>query len=385
MQVAPLPANEISRVVNLSWYGVMDSEEEKDYDDLTELTALVCNCPHALISFIDKDRQWFKSRKNMALKETPRNSTFCAHTILQNEVMVVPDTKKDIRFFDNSFVTEGYKIAFYAGAPIISPAGFRIGTVCVFDNKTRADFSAKQKNALQIIARQVTALLELKVKTKLIAEQPKMTVAEGKRIAELTLSRQDEEKSYIANELHENFAQTLAATNLYLDFAERSKESSIDFIQKSKTNILQIIKDIKALSKSMLPSTFQNANYAGFIKEMLNEYGQLHDVKISFRHQGKSDCYDANIGLTLFRIIQYQLKNASNCGAKKISIKIKTSDVTKVSIVDDGKKADAFEPERMMLLHHIETRIRSIKGNMGVGFDKKGHNLLAIDIPLSSM
>jgi signal transduction histidine kinase len=207
-------------------------------------------------------------------------------------------------------------------------------------------------------------------------------VAEEKKIVALTITGQDEEKSFIANELHENFAQTLAATNLYLDFAEHSKGSGADFIKKGKRNILQIIKDLKALSKSMLPSTFENANYMGFIQEMLNEYGQQNNKRISFRHEGRFDCYTSNIGLTLFRIIQYQLKNAHNCGAKKIAIKIKTGKSIQLEFVDDGKTADAFEPERKMLLHHIETRIDIIKGTTRVSIDKHGHNLLELEIPL---
>ncbi|MCW3093687.1 MAG: sensor histidine kinase [Ferruginibacter sp.] len=384
MQVAHLPTDEASRLINLSMYDILDSAEEKDFDDLAELTAQVCNCHYALITFIDKERQWFKARKNIEIKQTPRETSFCSYTIQQNDVMVISNTKKDTRFYDNYFVTQGYKISFYAGAPIITAAGYKIGTVCALDKKPKSVFTPEQKNALKIIAHQVMALLELRVKNRLIAEQSDVMVAEEKKIVQLTITRQDEEKSYIANELHENFAQTLAATKLYLDFAEKSKESSADFIKKSKTNILQIIKEIKALSKSMLPSTFQNANYSGFIQEMLNEYGHQHNIKITFRHEGKLDCYDANIGLTLFRIIQYQLKNAHNCGAKKITIKIKTDNVIRLSITDDGKKADAFEPERMMLLHHIETRISIVKGKVDVGLDKHEHNLLEIEIPLTS-
>ncbi|MEO7766214.1 MAG: GAF domain-containing protein [Ferruginibacter sp.] len=383
MQVAPLPIDEPSRLKNLLSYGILDSEEDKDFDDLAELAAQISNCQYALITFIDKDRQWFKARRNIDIKQGPRSTSFCSHTILQNEVMAVNNAKKDNRFSGNPFVTEGYKICFYAGIPIRSAAGYNIGTVCAMDKKPKASFSSQQKNGLKIISHQITALLELGVKNKIIAEQTGKLVAEEKKIVQLTLTKQDEEKNYIANELHENFAQTLAATKLYLDFAETSKEASADFIKKSKTNILQIIKEIKALSKSMLPTTFQNANYSGFIQEMLNEYGNLYHKKITFRHEGKLDCYDANIGLTLFRIIQYQLKIAHNCGAKKISIKIVTDKVTRLAITDNGKCTEAFEPERMMLLHHIDTRTSIVKGKVNVSIDNHGHNLLEVEIPLT--
>ncbi|MBC7887835.1 MAG: GAF domain-containing protein [Ferruginibacter sp.] len=382
MKVAAYLPDEDSRIINLLSYGILDTAEERDFDDLAELVAQVCNCQYAMVTFMDKDRHWFKARRNVEIKESSRDISFCSHTMLQEDVMVVNDTKKDKRFFDSPHVTGGYKVAFYAGVSIISAAGYKIGTVCAMDKKAKMVFTDEQKNALKIIAHQCTALLELRVKNKLIAEQSDALVAEEKKIVQLTLTGHDEEKSFIANELHENFAQTLAATKLYLDFAEQSKELSADFIKKSKANILQIIKDIKALSKSILPSTFQNTNYLGFIQEMLNEYGQQNNKKIAFRHEGKLDCYDSKIGLTLFRIIQYQLKNAHNCGAKKIAIKIKTDTVIRLEFTDDGKNTDSFKPERMMLLHHIETRIAIVKGHVNVGLDKHGHNILEIEIPL---
>ena len=381
MQPAPFPDDEEQRIYNLLSYDILDSEQEKDFDDLAELSSLLCNCKYALITFMDRDRHWFKARKGIAIKEQPRKISFCAHTILQNDVMVVYDAKKDERFSDNPNVIDKYNIAFYAGAPIISAAGYKLGTVCVMDSLPKHSFSEKHKNGLTIISNQVSALLELGIKNKQALKQSDQLVAEGKKIVQQTLTEQDEEKNFIANELHENFAQTLAATKLCLDFAEQSKELSPVFIKKCKANILQIIKDIKALSRSILPTTFQNANYLEFIEEMLDEYGKQNDMIIKFTHKGKLDCYDSSIGLTLFRIIQYQLKNAHNCGAKKIAITIKTDHTIKVSFVDDGKNFDALEPERKMLLHHIKTRISLVNGHINLSTDKKGNNLLEIDIP----
>ncbi|MEO6732736.1 MAG: GAF domain-containing protein [Ferruginibacter sp.] len=383
MKGSLLPKDEELRLKNLLSYDVLDSPEEKNFDDLAELIGQVCNCEFALITFIDENRQWFKARRGINVKESPRDNSICATTILQDNVMVIKNVKKDKRFLNNTNIIPGYSLAFYAGVPIISAAGFKIGSVCVMDKKPKAFFSPQQKNTLKIIAYQVAALLELGVKNKYIKAQSDALLAEEKKIVQLTLTGQDEEKDFIANELHENFAQTLAATKLYLDFAEQSKELSTDFIKKSKANILQIIKDIKALSRSMLPSTFENANYLGFIQEMLNEYGQQNDKKISFRHEGRLDCYDSKIGLTLFRIIQYQLKNAHNCGAKKVSIKIKTGKSIRLEFTDDGKESHGFEPERNMLLQHIETRIGMVKGTVSVNIDKQGHNLLNIEIPVA--
>ena len=109
MQVAPVPHDEAFRLKNLFSYEIMDSAEEKDFDDLAELVAQVCNCQYGLIVFLDKERQWFKARRQVEIKETSRDISFCSHTILQDDVMIVYDMKKDKRFFDNPFFS-GYYI-----------------------------------------------------------------------------------------------------------------------------------------------------------------------------------------------------------------------------------------------------------------------------------
>ena len=382
MKDVPLPNEEELRIKNLYSYNILDSKDESDFDDLAELTALLCNSRYALITFIDRDRSWFKARKGVLAKEEPRHFSFCSHTILQDDVLVINDTRQDKRSINTMKVKGDEKIAFYAGAPIVSAAGYKLGTVCALDISPKHSFSEKQKNALRIIARQVSALLEVGDKHAQLKKHSDELVAEEKKIVQQTITEQEEEKNFIANELHENFAQTLSATKLYLDFAEQSKELSQVFIKKCKDNILQIIKDIKALSRSILPSTFENANYLGFIQEMLNEYGKQNNIVIKFAHSGRLDCYDSNIGLTLFRIIQYQLRNAHNCGAKKIAITIKTDNAIKISFVDDGKDVNTLEHERKVLLQHIITRITLVKGHVNLTTDKKGNNILEIEIPL---
>ncbi len=381
MQVAPFPPDEELRIENLLSYGILDTEEENDFNELAELVAQICNCPYALISFIDQERQWFKARRNVNMKVCPRNLSICSHTILQEDVMVIKDTKKDQRFFDNPLATGVYKISFYAGVPIISAEGFKIGTVCAMDKRPKLAFTNDQKNNLRIISHQVATLLELNKKNKQAEVSSDALVAGEKKIVQLSITEHDEERSFIANELHENFAQTLAATKLYLDFAEKSKELSSYYIKKSKSNILQIIKEIIALSKSMLPSTFEGADYLEFIKELLHEYGLQNNLEIRFRHDGNLNCYISNTGLTIFRIIQYQLKNANVCGAKNLSINIKTGKSIRLEFVDDGKNSDEFESERGMLLQHIETRIGILNGTVNVSLDKQGHNLVRIEIP----
>ncbi len=156
---APIPDNETERLTALREYRILDTEAEQPYDDVTTLAAHICQVPIALISLVDGARQWFKSKVGIEQRETPRDIAFCAHAILQRGPFIVSDTRKDRRFADNALVTGEPRIRFYAGFPLINPEGVALGTLCVKDRKPR-HLSARQKQAMQILARQAVTLLE---------------------------------------------------------------------------------------------------------------------------------------------------------------------------------------------------------------------------------
>ena len=155
------PGNEKKRLKVLWQYEVLDTVPEALFDDLTELAAGICEAPIALISLVDEKRQWFKSKFGTTVAETSRDISFCAHAIQQNDLFIIPDATKDDRFARNSLVTADPKIRFYAGAPLISPDGYALGTLCVIDKVPR-DLRPEQKQALRILARHVVSQLELR-------------------------------------------------------------------------------------------------------------------------------------------------------------------------------------------------------------------------------
>ncbi|MDB4973510.1 MAG: hybrid sensor histidine kinase/response regulator [Myxococcaceae bacterium] len=161
MSAAPLPADESARLANLLSYRVLDTGAELGFDDLTAVASMVCEAPISLITLIDTNRQWFKSARGIAATETPRDLAFCAHAILQDTPLMVPDSRLDERFHDNPLVTGDPKVRFYAGAPLVTPAGHAIGTLCVVDLVPRA-LSSAQLDALTRLARQVVTQLELR-------------------------------------------------------------------------------------------------------------------------------------------------------------------------------------------------------------------------------
>ena len=158
---APLPPNEKQRLAALQSYKMLDTRREDGFDDLTRIAAQICGTPMALVSLVDENRQWFKSELGLGVSETPRDLAFCAHAILQEKVFEVPDADKDVRFHDNSLVTGAPHLRFYAGAPLQTPEGHALGTLCVLDRVPR-HLSDDQREALEALARQAIAQMELR-------------------------------------------------------------------------------------------------------------------------------------------------------------------------------------------------------------------------------
>ena len=165
MKSARLHPDEPKRIEALEALNILDTLPEEDFNQIVLLASQICDTPIALISLVDKDRQWFKARVGLSASETSRDVAFCAHVILQNEVFSVNEASRDERFLDNPLVTGDPRVEFYAGAPLVSPSGFPIGTVCVIDHKKR-ELSANQIASLKCLSNQVTRLLELRHQVK---------------------------------------------------------------------------------------------------------------------------------------------------------------------------------------------------------------------------
>ncbi len=151
MLTPPSPENEIERLRSLYATGLLDTEPDEAFDRLTRLAQSIVGTSICLISLVDRERQWFKSRQGLDAEQTPREISFCGHAILSDDILEVPDATQDARFFDNPLVTGDPNIRFYAGAPLHGDDGYRIGTLCVIDDKPH-QMTQSQRLALRDIA-----------------------------------------------------------------------------------------------------------------------------------------------------------------------------------------------------------------------------------------
>ncbi len=159
---APLPNNETARLEPLCACRILDTAPERAFDDITRLVAQICGTPIALVSLVDANRQWFKSKVGIDATEIARDVAFCAHALLQPDVLIVADALADERFATNPLVTSDPHIRFYAGAPLIAPEGYALGTLCVIDYVSR-ELEPQQVEALRALSRGLTAQFELRL------------------------------------------------------------------------------------------------------------------------------------------------------------------------------------------------------------------------------
>jgi two-component sensor histidine kinase len=209
---AELHSAEDYRLAALRSYGILDTPREADFDEVVKVASAVCGTPISVINLIDQGRQWFKAEVGLGVRETPIDSSICAHAILQPDLFIVPDTTIDHRFCDNSLVVGDPHLRFYAGALLETPEGLPLGTVCVLDYKPR-ELDETQQAFLRLMANQVMKLLELR------------RVAAAERSSRLQAEAMVQEKETLMREGNHRLMNSLQLVQSMLSLQSRSASS----------------------------------------------------------------------------------------------------------------------------------------------------------------
>jgi len=236
MEAAARPANESARLAALESYDILDTEREQAYDDFTALAAAICGTPIALISLIDRDRQWFKSEIGLGTSETPLEQAFCAHAILDNKTLIVPDATKDVRFHDNPLVLGMPDIRFYAGAPLVTGDGHGLGTLCVIDRVPRT-LTPQQIASLEALSRQLMTHLDLRRAMIVLRENEH---AKKKFVA------------HVSHELRTPLTSIRGALALVIDAEVSMDEDSLQLLSVAHRNanrLLALVNDLLDLER----------------------------------------------------------------------------------------------------------------------------------------
>ena len=277
----PLPTDEVGRLAALNSYDILDTAPEQVYDDFTTLAARICGVPIALISLIDKDRQWFKSKIGLDPAETPREQAFCAHAIVDNQLLVVPDASHDRRFEGNPLVTGVPHIRFYAGAPLVTDSGHGLGTLCVIDRVPR-ELTRDQLASLQALSRQLMTQLELRRAMVLLKEAERA------------------KKAFVANVSHE------------LRTPITSIRGALALVRDSETNLADD-------SRELLSAAFRNADR---LLALVNDLLDLERVGSGELAVEKRDCV---LATAIERAAETIRPIAGDAG---VSLKIEPTSVT---------------------------------------------------------
>jgi len=275
MKSANIPQNEEKRLSVLDSYKVLDTLPEEDYDAIAKIASGICDTPIALISLIDKERQWFKSNFGLEARHTPREFAFCAHSILNpDEIFVVEDATKDERFFDNPLTIKDPNVIFYAGAPLNTSQGVPLGTLCVIDNKPRK-LNSQQKESLKLLASQVISLLELRKKNLELEKTNTKVIQLNEQLNDFAYRLAHDLKSPISGV---NFLlEVLKSDHLNL-FKETAAENYVNLISSRMIYMGSLVDEILEYSK---------VNTENIVYEEFNVKNILNSIITNIDFEGK--------------------------------------------------------------------------------------------------
>lgn len=364
MPPAPLPTNEAERLTQLQSFEILDTVAEQAYDAITYLASEICEVPIALISIVDRDRQWFKSRVGLEATETPRDVAFCAHAINRpTELLVVPDATQDRRFSDNPLVIDDPNIRFYAGAPLVTSSGNALGTLCVIDRRPRM-LTEKQEKALTALSTQVMALLELRWTVRELERKQR-------ELEEATRHR-DTFMAMVSHEIRTPLTAVLGFANLLRDpgaeLSEDDRRGMLDTLASEAGDVEHLIEDLLIAARAdagSLTVASVSVNLPAQVAQVMEGLDPLVADRVRLELEPARVCGDP---ARIRQIIRNLVTNAVRYGGPNVSIRTKQSETRcHLLVVDDGDGIPEEDRERVFESFSRATNAKDVAGSVGLG------------------
>jgi len=327
---AALHSAEEFRLAALRRYNILDTPREEDFDEVVRVTSAICNAPISVINLIDQGRQWFKAEVGLGVRETPIDSSICAHAILQSELFVIPDTTQDERFCDNPLVTGDPRLRFYAGALLETTDGFPLGTVCVLDYKPR-DLDDTQKAFLRLMAHQVMKLLELR------------RIAAAEHIARLRAEEVVREKETLMREGDHRLMNSLQLVQSILALQSRSASSEDTKVQLdlAGNRVLAIATVHKQLHRT---GSMEEVDIGDFLRGLCESLkhtapAQIEAIKLTADTAMRRSDLATGLGLLVAELVTNSFKYAYPAGQRgSVYVDFKeTEDGWRLVVSDEGR------------------------------------------------
>lgn len=383
MIIAPVTADEKKRIKALYDYEILDTEAEKAFDDLTLLASEICETPIALISLIDPKRQWFKSTVGLNASETERDIAFCAHAIHEHNIFEIPNALEDERFSDNPLVTGAPNIRFYAGAPLITPDGLAIGTLCAISDKPKK-LNSHQLKSLEILSREVITQMELRKK-----------VADLKKMNDFTndfLSNMSHEIRTPLNAIN-GFSELLSkrCLNLKLPSDVQDYISEIDFSTKHLLSIVNSVLDLSKIESGKMEldtSWFLGHQFLQQTKKMLEVQAANKAIILTLDIDNNVPDYfyfdEGKLSQILINLIGNSIKFTTK--DKEVTVKISYQDNNLIfKIIDQGIGISKDNQNKLFNKYLQVGDNRNIEGTgLGLAITKSLVELMSGEITLTS-
>jgi len=341
-----IPKNEELRLEELYSYQILDTEPEEHFDDLVWMAAELAKTPMAMISLVEKNRQWFKSKTGFVAEETSREVSFCGHVVASGQSIVVEDTTKDSRFADNPLVTKHPNIRFYMGVPLISPSGSVLGTLCVMDTVPRT-VCPRQIRSLKTLAHQVVTLMNRKVEGRALIRNNQLT-----SIGELA--------GGIAHEINNPMAIISGRTQILRRMIEENRyepekfEKDLQVIQATCDRIVKVIRGLLKMSRGTVGDTYDRIRFGVLVEEVTSLFNQkLSQGGVSLVVEGdpsvEVECRSIEISQVLMNLISNAIDSLVSANERKIFIRwAVVGQKLRVEIEDTGAGIPADLRDRVM-------------------------------------